>query len=32
MGNRYFLNDAIESRGYLVHDCGEFVPKEVNND
>jgi len=32
MGNRYFLNDAIETRGYLIHENGEFIPKEVNND
>jgi hypothetical protein len=32
MGNRYFLNDAIETRGYLIHESGEFIPKEVNND
>jgi len=29
MGNRYYLNDAIETNGYLIHESGEFVPKEV---
>lgn len=32
MGGRYYLNDAIESRGYLVHENGKFIPKEVSND
>ena len=32
MGGRYYLNDAIESRGYLVFEHGEFIPKQVDND
>jgi hypothetical protein len=30
MGGRYYLNDAIESNGYLVHEDGKFIPKEVS--
>jgi hypothetical protein len=29
MGGRYYLNDAIESNGYLVHENGSFSPKEI---
>jgi hypothetical protein len=29
MGGRYYLNDAIESNGYLIHENGIFIPKEV---
>jgi hypothetical protein len=29
MGGRYYLNDAIESNGYLVVENGFFVPKEI---
>jgi hypothetical protein len=29
MGGRYYLNDAIESKGYLVVEDGFFVPKEI---
>jgi len=29
MGNRYYLNDAIETNGYLVFEDGFFVPKEI---
>jgi hypothetical protein len=29
MGGRYYLNDAIETNGYLVHQDGKFIPKEL---
>ena len=32
MGGRYYLNDAIETNGYLVYQDGNFTPKEVLKD
>ena len=30
MGGKYYLIDAIESKGYLVNVDGEFIPKVIN--
>jgi len=29
MGGRYLLIDALETRGYVVYENGEFTPKEI---
>jgi hypothetical protein len=31
-GGRYYLNDAIDSWGYLTHEGGTFTPKEIEVD
>ena len=29
MGEKYYMIDALESKGYLVHDNNEFIPKII---